>query len=65
MIFERGNWMLDANQQWTDLFEPCNWYDFTVIRIDIENDKCMGAWEASFWLLGFGVRIRWNHTMTE
>jgi hypothetical protein len=50
---------------WEQLFGGCNWYTFTGINIEIENDKMMGGYEFTFIILGLGFRWRWNHTETE
>ena len=59
------NWFIDWQEEWSQFFESCNWYDFHVIHIHFENDKIMGGYEFSFILLGLGFRWRWNHTTTE
>lgn len=59
------HWFIDWYQEWSQLWEGCNWYDFTICHIAFENDKIMGGVEATFVLFGLGLRWRWNHTRTE
>lgn len=58
------NWFIYFTNQWSYLFDDCNWYDFTFINIEFENDKSMGGYEFEIIILGFGVRWRYNHTTT-
>lgn len=64
-MIERGNWLLEFIEEWSQFFEPCNWYTFHPIKIEFENDSILGGVEVSMILLGFGFRWRWNHTVTE
>lgn len=59
------NWFIEPIQQWSQLWETCNWYDYDLIWIRFENDIIMGGYEATFIILGLGFRWRWNHTVTE
>lgn len=65
MIFERGQFLLQLCEDYSQFFHTCNWYDFHFAQIVVENDKAMGAFEVVFIVLGLGFRLRWNHTETE
>jgi hypothetical protein len=52
-------------EDWTQFFQPCNWYTFRPLMIEIEHDAIMGGVEATCVLLGVGFRIRWNYAETE
>ena len=58
MLFE---WIED----WSQLFQNCNWYTFRFCLIETEWDKMMGAIEGTFIIFGLGFRIRWQYTETE
>lgn len=64
-MIEGKNWLIDWHNDWSQLWEWCNWYDFNVAWISFENDKIMGGYEVTFILFGLGFRWRWNHTETE
>ena len=57
-------WYFHFTEQWSALFQKCNWYDFTVIKLHVENDVIMGGIEFELFLLGLGIRVRYNHTRT-
>ena len=65
MHFEKGNFLFEFIEQYSQLFRIDNWYTFTFAFVEFENDKVMGALEFQVTLLGLGFRIRWNHTETE
>lgn len=50
-------WYFDWREQWSSLFGGCNWYDFTLIRVQGEFAPYSGRWEFDFALLGVGVTI--------
>ena len=50
-------WFVYADQQWTDLFGDCNWYDMTLVHLGGEWSRHMGRWEVEVGLLGFNLRI--------
>lgn len=50
---------------WVQIFGKCNWYTFTGINIEFENDIAMGGYEFTFVILGLGFRYRWNYTEIE
>lgn len=58
-------WYIDWIEEWSQFFSACNWYTFHPIYIEFEDDRMMGAVEATLIVLGVGCRVRWNHTITE
>ena len=52
-------------EEWSQLFQECNWYTFHPIDVEFENDSIMGGWEATVIFMGLGFRVRYNHTETE
>ena len=65
MYFERGKWLFDFQEDYSQFFQGCNWYTFQFAHIEFENDSILGAYEGTVKLLGLGIRIRWNHTETD
>jgi len=63
--FGRKKWFIEFIEEWSQLFGGQNWYTCTFLRLELENDKIMGGYEATFIILGVGLRWRWNHTQTE
>lgn len=63
--FERGNWLVEFIEQWSQFFTNCNWYTFNPLHVEFEDDRAMGGVEITVILLGVGIRWRWNHTETE
>lgn len=58
MIFERGDWMLDISEEWSEWFKPgMNWRNFTLIQVYYEDECHLGNRELVIRLLGVGVRI--------
>jgi len=53
----KRRWFFDVGQQWTSLFGGCNWYDFTIIKLQGEFAPYTGRWEFEAGLLGFGFCI--------
>lgn len=58
-------WFIDWIEEWSQFRGGCNWYTFHPIQIEVEDDRMMGGVEATVILLGFGLRVRWNYTVTE
>lgn len=53
----------DVWSSWRGVFNKdvkFHWFDIDIIRLTIENDIMMGAYELSGALLGFGFRFRYN-----
>lgn len=58
MIIERGNWMLDFSEEWSEWFRPgMNWRNFTLIQVYYEDECHLGNRELALRLFGIGVRI--------
>ncbi len=43
--------------QWQFLYKKCNWYDFNLIGLFIENDRMFSKVYLEVWLLGFGFDV--------
>lgn len=52
-------------EEWSQLLGGCNWYNFTPIKIEIEDDRILGGWEFTVVLLGVGFRFCYNYAETE
>lgn len=58
MIVERGDWMLDISEEWSEWFRPgMNWRNFTLIQVYYEDECYLGNRELLLRILGLGVRI--------
>jgi len=53
-------WIFEFINEWKQLIGSWNWYTFTFINIEIENDLFTHGVEFLFIVLGFGFRIRYN-----
>ncbi len=65
MVIERGKWLFDLSEDYSQFFGKRNWYDYRFVHIEFENDVILGAYEFMFALLGLGLRVRWQHTETD
>ncbi len=45
---------------WIQLFHKFNWHSFNLIKIKFGYDKMTEGLEFEFYLLGFGIFIRYN-----
>lgn len=63
--FQRGPFLIEFIQEWTDLWPPYNWATFHPIMIEFEDDHAMGAFEGTIIVMGLGLRLCWTHTRTE
>lgn len=52
-------------EEWSQFVGKCNWYTFTPIKIEIEDDRILGGWEFTLVILGVGFRFRYNYAETE
>ena len=43
--------------QWQLLYKKCNWYDFTFIKLFVEDDRMFSKVYLEVWLLGFGLEL--------
>ncbi len=57
--------MVEFHHQWQFLYQRCNWYDFTFVKLDFEHDPVFGNVEASVWFLGIGLRFSWHYKDTS
>jgi hypothetical protein len=65
MIIERGNFILELENQWLQFTRKFNWWTFDFILLRVEDDKMLGAYELEVALLGFALRARWHVRDTE
>lgn len=54
------HWLIEGINQWEQLFGGFNWYTFTAIQLEFENDAMTHGYEFIFIVLGLGFRIRYN-----
>lgn len=57
--------LLSFKNDWAQIFGHWNWYNFTLIDIEAENDKMLGGYEFDFVVLGLGIHFRINWKETE
>lgn len=57
-IFKR--FVVSFVNEWYQLRGGFNWYSFDLIHLMFEYDKMTEGLEFEFYLLGFGIRIRYN-----
>ena len=62
---ENCGWHFNWIEEWSQFAGGCNWYTFTPIKLEFEDDRHMGGVEVTAILLGLGFCIRWNHTETD
>lgn len=46
-------------EEWSQIWSRCNWYTFTPISMEFENDVHMGKAEAVVMFFGLGFRVAW------
>jgi hypothetical protein len=59
--FERGRWLIEFREDYSQFFQPCNWYTFRFVQFEIENDAAMGGLEATAAILGLSVRVSYTY----
>lgn len=64
MIIERGRFMLQLVEEWSQFFQSCNWRTFHFCQIEAEDESWIGNVEVTVIILGIGFRLVWNHTET-
>lgn len=57
-------WYFDWHEQWSSLFGGCNWYDFTLIKVQGEFAPYTGRWEFEVFILGLGFTITYVYDGT-
>lgn len=62
---EWRGFLFEFIEEWSQFFEPCNWYTFHPFMFEVEDDRHLGGVECTFIILGIGFRARWNHTETD
>jgi len=65
MIIEKGKWLIDINEQYSQFFKECSWYTYNPILVEFESDVSLGACEITVVIMGLYFRVRWNHTETD
>ena len=50
--------------QWHWLWTRQNWYDFTLIHLEVEDDKMFGNREITVALMGFRIHLLWHYQDT-
>jgi hypothetical protein len=55
------NLFFTLSTDFIQLWGKWNWYSFTFIQLEIENDKMTGGFEIMASLLGFHFFGRWNY----
>jgi len=57
--------LFDWIQEWSQFWQRCNWYTFHPLMIEVEDDRALGAVEATVSILGLGFRVRLNFRETD
>lgn len=57
-------WYFQGYEQWSSLFGGCNWYDFTLIKVQGEFAPYTGRWEFEVFILGLGFTITYVYDGT-
>jgi hypothetical protein len=52
--------LIEFINDWAQFHGTWNWYTFTLINIEFENDVMCHGYEFYFVILGLGFRIRYN-----
>src|SRR5258706_4507245 len=60
-----SKWLIDCGEHYSQLCRKDNWYTFTALQLEFENDWIMGNYELIFIVLGLGFRISYHHLDTE
>jgi hypothetical protein len=56
---------IELINDWKQFHGSWNWYTFTLINIEFENDAMTHGYEFYFVILGLGIRIRYNKKSYE
>jgi len=54
--------VFEVINEWSQLFGKWNWYSFTIIKLEFENDIMCPGYELYFVLLGLGFYFRVNRS---
>ncbi len=55
------NFFVNFINEWCQFAGEFNWYTFTFLELQFENEKMTGGAEFVFIVLGLGFRVRWNY----
>ena len=61
MHFERGPWLIEFREDYSQFLQSCNWYIFRFVQCEFEHDAAMGGYEATIALLGVSVRLSYTY----
>lgn len=59
-MIETKHWLLELHNEWPQLWGKYNWYTWTIIHCHFEKENLAHGYEFELWLLGLGIRIRYN-----
>ncbi len=62
---DNRKWYIDWIEHYSQFFRKDNWYTFTPLWLEVENDWIMGNYELTLVILGLGFRITYHHSETE
>ena len=55
---DRGEWTYQFENQWLALFNTdYNWATFTFFELEIEDERCLGRYNATIGFLGFSLYV--------
>jgi hypothetical protein len=63
-ILGRDNWTIDFYEDWSQLFQKCNWYSFRFADIAIDKDNIVGDLTVDVMILGVGFSVFWHFADT-
>ena len=61
----KSQFIISLEQDWTDLFRKCHFYNFQFLNIEIEIDRIVGRVEIYFALIGIRLFIAIPFKMSE
>lgn len=53
-------WVLSPYCEWSQVGKQYNWYTFTFVHVEFENDTMTKGYEFTCILLGIGFTLRYN-----
>jgi hypothetical protein len=56
------NLFAELHCDWLQIFGKYNWYECNILQVYFENDSMTGGYEFEFYILGFGMRVRYNYS---
>ena len=52
-------------EDWSQIWDKCNWYEFHFVSFYIENTPKLGLVEFQFAFLGLGFYVTWEYKDTK